>query len=149
MAFLIDDEKIILERLRKSPYGREFIANVIDRELAEARIRVYKKEKKAFILVERNYFIGLSETEQRRIQERMRWVMYLISISFGLVEFLDECGVIKLHYADVTSDPVTIGPGDANDAHQFEITQIGVVEQLCKYIDVRVEILETIENIIN
>ncbi|MCF6307900.1 MAG: hypothetical protein L3J09_08085 [Flavobacteriaceae bacterium] len=146
-----DNEKLIIERFKNYPSGRTFLANVIDRELSQARIQVYKAEKKAFILVEKNYYTTLDEVEKQRITQIYRWIMYVISVSFGLIEFLDECGTyINLRNVDITDDPVTIGPGlsDSN-AHKFEITQTGVVEQLIKYIDVQIEIKPEIETLLN
>jgi len=146
-----DNEKLIIERFKNYPSGRTFLANVIDRELSQSRIQVYKAEKKAFILVEKNYYTTLDEVEKQRITQIYRWIMYVISVSFGLIEFLDECGsYINLRTADITDDPVTIGPGlSDNNAHKFEITQTGVVEQLIKYIDVQIEIKPEIETLLN
>lgn len=149
MPLLTDNEKIILDRLQNSPYSRNFVANIIDRELSGARIRVNKPEKKAFILVERNYWVALNETEQELINQKVRWVMYLISISFGLVEFLDDCGFIRIRYADISDDISTIGPGlNDENAHKFEITKPVVVEYLVKYIDAAVEVLPTVNSIL-
>ena len=56
---------------------------------------------------------------------------------------------MKLRDADITNDPCTIGPGlDDNNAHAFEIKQIEIVEQLIKYVDARIEILDDVEQLL-
>ncbi len=146
---LTTHEKVIIDRFKKNPISCDFIANIIDNELKEIRIRVFKKEKKAQILIERNYYTSLVQEDKKRVEQRIQWALYIISISFGLISFLDECGFVKLRDADITNDPCTIGPGlDDNNAHAFEIKQIEIVEQLIKYVDARIEILDDVEQLL-
>ena len=136
MSLLTDNEKIIIARLKESPNGRDFIANVIDNELKGARIRVDKNAKKAFILVEKNYYTNLSEAERNRINQVFNWVTYIISISFVLVDFLDQCGFVSMRTPDVKDAIATIGPGlDEPNAHMFEVLNPFIVDSLIKYID--------------
>lgn len=148
MSLLTENEKTIIKRLRNSPYGRDFIANVIDNELKQARIQVDKKANKAYILVEKDYYTNLLDSEKTRIVQIINWVMYLISISFGLINFLDLSGYVTLHKPDITDNITTIGPGitDSN-AHEYEIKDPTIVEYLIKYIDSIVELKEEIENL--
>jgi|WetSurMetagenome_2_1015567.scaffolds.fasta_scaffold124650_2 hypothetical protein len=147
MSLLTENEKIIIQRLRQSPNGRNYLANVIDRDLSQARIRVDKTAKKAFILVERNYFNNLQQPDRLRIEQIVNWVTYVISISFSLVDMLEKCGFVSLRQADICDDIVTIGPGLSDEnAHKFEIEDSKVVSQLVKYIDQVVTLSEAVDS---
>ena len=140
------DEKIIIERLRNAKFGPEFLANIIDSDIQNARIRVDKKDKKAYVLVQKPLLVD-KEFEAYFIDRTFIWINYVIDISFVLLDALVKHGLAKPRSrADVVDKVVTFGPGAFNMPFEIrEITDRNRVEALLRFVDLRLEILDRIE----
>ena len=146
MSLLTKYEKSIIKRLRNSSNGRDFVLNVIDNEIEDASILIDRKNKKAFILVDKTNYTNLPDI--KRIYLIIYRTMKNISISFGLIDYLNQCGLVTLHNQESSDEIITIGPGISDDnAQMFEIKNTTVIEYLIKYNDRIIEIKEDVKNL--
>jgi len=143
------DQLLIIKRLQNQHYGYKFLANVIDPEMYNARIKVDFKNKKAYVLIQKPHLVD-KKYEQHVIQQANNWVNYLIDISFVLIDTL-----IKFEYAEIKEldnqkdDEMTFGPGAINMPFDtFEIHDSKKVESLLKYASIQITIKERIQEII-
>ena len=143
------DEKIIIQRLRNLDYGGKFLSNVIDPEMHNTRIKVDKKQKRAFILIEKPSLRD-KQYERHVLNQIFNWVNYLIDISFVLIDTLVESGFAKKkRAADITDEVIIFGPGAFNVPFEtIEITDQVKVDALLKYADIQVEILNEIDTLL-
>jgi hypothetical protein len=143
MKIFTDNEKMLISEIKKNPYARKFIAEMINHKILYARIRIDKWLRKAYILVERNYYSGLEETEKKKMNEDVRGIIHTLSFSFSMISFLHEQKIIKTDKPTM-NDRASLNEPQFSDtyANIFEITNRSTVKQLIKYADHRIEFMQ-------
>jgi hypothetical protein len=141
MRVFTDEERLIISKLRTNPYIRNFIVSMINEELAHARLRVDRWLRKSYILIERNYYSGLSEAEKNEKNQKVYSLISKISASLSFITLLQEDKLIRMDKHPNDKPSVAEVQFSDTNANIFEITNRVTVRQLIKYSDQRVELL--------